>query len=69
LSLVKKDTDGIYILDYLAEPFKQLTEFSDLTSKAKAFLGAENNRLRKCGDYKTASKYDKALKYFTESGL
>lgn len=66
---IKKDIDGIYILDYLAEPFQNLPSFPALASKAKTFLEGENNKFRKCGDYKTASKYEKALQYFANSGL
>ncbi|MBE0472450.1 MAG: hypothetical protein IBX55_23445 [Methyloprofundus sp.] len=69
LQFIKKDTDGVYILDYLAKPFHKLTDFASLASKAKIFLESEDNKFRKCGDYKTASKYDKAIKYFESSGL
>lgn len=68
-SLIKKDADGVYILDYLATPLHRLTGFTVLTSKAKGILEIENNLLRKYGDYKTASKYEKTLKYFESSGL
>lgn len=66
---IKKDTDGVYILDYLAKPFHTLADFASLASKTKIFLESENNKFRKCGDYKTASKYDKAIKHFESSGL
>ncbi|WP_006459083.1 hypothetical protein [Thiomicrospira aerophila] len=66
---IKKDTDSVYILDYLAKPLHQLTDFVVRATKAIAFLEGENNRFRKCGDYKTASKYEKALKYFENSGV
>lgn len=69
LLFIKKDTDGVYILDYLAKSFHELSGFVNLTSKAKAFLEREHNNFRKCGDYKTASKYEKALKHFETSGI
>ena len=69
LQFIKKDTDGVYILDYLAKTFHKLTDFASLASKAKIFLESEDNKFRKCGDYKTGSKYDKAIKYFESSGL
>ena len=69
LLFINKDTDGVYILDYLAKPLHPLTDFVDLATKAKAFLESENNKFRRCGDYKTASKYEKSLKYFETSGI
>lgn len=69
LSLIKKDYDGVYILDYLAKFFQQANTFDEMASKAKSFLESEANRLRKSCEYKTALKYEKALKYFSDSGV
>lgn len=69
LSLIKKDYDGVYILDYLAKFFRQASSFDDRASRAKSFLEDEANRLRKSCDYKIASKYEKALIYFSDSGV
>lgn len=69
LEIIKKDTDGVYILDYLADFFHKASSFGNIASEAKTFLENENKRLKKVCDYKTVSKYEKALKYFNDSGV
>ena len=69
LRFTKQDTDSCYILDYLAEPLHQPTDFINLTSKAKAFLESQKYRFRNSGDHELESKYEKALNYFIESGI
>ena len=58
-----------WIKGYLANFFHKASSFPYNASKAKKFLEDESNRLRKVCDCRTASKYEKALKYFMDSGV
>lgn len=65
--LIKKDSDGIYILDYLTTPFNELDNFEFHSKKAKLFLENKSEELKKQMNYDVAKKYDMAIKYFNQS--
>jgi hypothetical protein len=62
--LIKQDTDGEYILDYLSDEFKEMESFVICGKKAKQFLDSEYNNLRKKQEFDVAKKYQQAIKYF-----
>ena len=62
--LIKQDTDGEYILDYLSDEFKEMESFVIYGKKAKLFLDSEYNNLRKKQEFDVAKKYQQAIKYF-----
>ena len=62
--LIKQDTDGEYILDYLSDEFKEMKSFTSYYEKAKQFLDTEYNNLRKKQEFDVAKKYQQAIKYF-----
>ena len=62
--LIKQDTDGEYILDYLSDEFKEMESFVICGKKAKQFLDTEYNNLRRKQEFDVAKKYQQAIKYF-----
>lgn len=62
--LIKQDTDGEYILDYLSDEFKEMKSFTSYYEKAKQFLDTEYNNLRRKQEFDVAKKYQQAIKYF-----
>lgn len=67
--LIKQDTDGEYILDYLSDEFSQMESFTIYYEKAKQFLDSEYSNLRIKQQFEVAKKYQQAIKYFENSGI
>lgn len=67
--LIKQDTDGEYILDYLSDEFSQMESFTIYYEKAKQFLDIEYNNLRRKKEFDVAKKYQQAIKYFESKGI
>lgn len=67
--LIKQDTDGEYILDYLSDEFSQMESFTIYYEKAKQFLDSEYSNLRIKQQFEVAKKYQQAIKYFENSSI
>lgn len=68
-TLIKQDTDGQYILDYLSDEFKQMSTFNHYSQNAKKFLDDTYKQLRVNYQYEVAKKYYQAIKYFEANGI
>lgn len=67
--LIKQDTDGEYILDYLSDEFSQMESFTIYCEKAKRFLDTEYNNLKRKQEFDVVKKYQQAIKYFESKGI
>lgn len=67
--LIKQDSDGEYILDYLSNEFKKIDSFQKLSKKAKLFLDNQYNDLRLKSQFEIAKKYQQAIKYFEANNI
>ena len=69
MKLIKQDSDGEYILDYLSDEFKKMESFQELSKKAKLFLDTQYNDLRLKSQFEIAKKYQQAIKYFEANDI
>lgn len=72
LAIIKKDTDGSYILDYLSEPFRTLCgseSFEKSCRESYTFLTTQCSKYKKEYNFSVAKKYDSAIKYFKDNGI
>jgi len=69
MKLIKQDSDGEYILDYLSDEFTEMKSFEHLSKKAKLFLDSQYNDLRLKSQFEIAKKYQQAIKYFEANNI
>lgn len=67
--LIKQDSDGEYILDYLSDEFFVMESFQDYSKQAKEFLDTKYNELKIKKQFEVAKKYQQAIKYFENNGI
>ncbi len=76
LSVIGKDDDGQFILDYLGNPFRsfeeqapQKKEYDDLYEKAFLFICAEREKWKNLKDDTLAVRYERLYNYFKRKGF
>lgn len=64
LTLIKKDSDGEYILDYLSEKIQKMEDFATHYKNAKFFIELKMKEFTLLQEEKEYKKYESTLKYF-----